>query len=78
MRVIVCGGRDYVDQAAVARHLGAFHARHGITCLMHGEARGADRLAARWGAEHGVEVLGFPADWQRFGRAAARSAIPPC
>jgi len=69
MRVIVCGGRDYADVETLGRRLGAFHARHGITTILHGDARGADRLAARWATEHGVEALAFPADWRR-GRSA--------
>ena len=69
MKVLVCGGRDYADQEAIARCLGAFHARHTITCLMHGEAHGADRLAARWAAAQGIKTLAFPADWT-LGRSA--------
>jgi predicted Rossmann-fold nucleotide-binding protein len=65
MRVIVCGGRNYADVETLGRRLGAFHARHGIAAILHGDARGADRLAARWGAEHGISTLAFPADWSR-------------
>jgi predicted Rossmann-fold nucleotide-binding protein len=70
MRVIVCGGRFYDDAGEVARRLGAFHARHPITCILHGGAPGADRLAGRWGETQGIPTLAFPADWTRLGNAA--------
>ncbi|WP_218916547.1 SLOG family protein [Rubinisphaera brasiliensis] len=37
---------------------------------MHGDARGADRLAGEWAADRGVEVLACAANWKVHGRAA--------
>lgn len=34
-----------------------------IDCLVHGGARGVDRIAARWAYERGIEVMEFPALW---------------
>jgi predicted Rossmann-fold nucleotide-binding protein len=70
MRLIVCGGRFYDDAAEVARRLGAIHARHGITLLIHGGAPGADRLAGRWAEERGIPTRAYPADWRKWDRAA--------
>jgi predicted Rossmann-fold nucleotide-binding protein len=70
MRVIVCGGRNYRNEAEIARRLGAFHARHGIECIIHGGYRGLDRLAARWGERNGIPTLAVLADWNRYGDAA--------
>ena len=38
--------------------------------VVHGMCRGADRLAAAAAKMLGIHVEGYPADWERFGRAA--------
>jgi hypothetical protein len=38
--------------------------------LVHGDAKGADRIAASIAREWGWEVRAYPADWKRDGRAA--------
>lgn len=71
MRVIVCGGRDYSDKAAVERVLDALHHVRPIRHLFHGNARGADSLAADWGTSmQGVSVHAVPANWAKYGRSA--------
>ena len=70
MRIIVCGGRFYNDEVRVAERLGAFHARHGIDLVIHGNAPGADRLASRWAAKNGIPSHAYVADWKRYGDAA--------
>lgn len=50
MRVLVCGGRDFDDYELVCRTLDRIDAMRsvvGITCIIHGGARGADALADR-------------------------------
>jgi len=68
MRVLVCGGRDFVpgpgDYAVLAGYL-----MPGST-LIHGGARGADRFAAGFAKGLGLDVECFPADWSLHGRAA--------
>jgi hypothetical protein len=66
MRVLVCGGRDFDDYALVEQELGKLN----ISCLIHGAARGADSLGAKYAALHGIPVQAFPADWKRYGRGA--------
>lgn len=66
MRVAVTGGRDFTDRAFIHRVLDAFHAKKPISVLIHGDARGADKLSASWAKAVGVEVLVFPADWERY------------
>lgn len=70
MRLLVCGGRDFSDQAFVYESLDLVHARRPVVLLIHGGARGADTLAGEWAAALGVSVQVFPADWSRFGRRA--------
>ena len=70
MRIVVTGGRDYGDGAAVAMALSAVHRKHNIDLLIHGAARGADTLAANWARRAGVQVATFSADWRAHGKAA--------
>jgi hypothetical protein len=35
-----------------------------------GGARGVDSLGARWAGEQGIPCVKFPAQWDRFGKAA--------
>lgn len=41
-----------------------------LLTLVHGDARGADRMAEAWAKERGWELDPFPADWDRYGAAA--------
>lgn len=68
MRIIVCGGRDYTDGSAVARILSAFDLT--AATVVHGDAKGADALAADWCRTFGVPDEPHPADWARHGKAA--------
>ena len=70
LRILVCGGRDYSDSRAVYRALDRIRAERGIAVLIHGAARGADSIAARWAEQENVATLAFPADWEQHGRAA--------
>lgn len=47
-RVIVCGGRDFVDRDAIYRALDKAHAKRTIGLLMTGDAPGAEVLAQDW------------------------------
>lgn len=70
MRIVVTGGRDFADSAAVAKALAAVHRKHNIDLLIHGAARGADTLAANWARRAGIQVASFAADWRTHGKAA--------
>lgn len=72
-RVLVCGGRDYVDYHTVYEILDGLHRGEGISCLIQGGATGADRFAKRWADERGVpgeEYAVTKADWERYGKRA--------
>lgn len=70
MRVLVCGSRTYRDQVYLFGVLDNLHANEHITTVIQGEALGADNYAKHWAIENGIEVLSFPADWERHGKAA--------
>jgi len=44
-RVVVLGGRNYAARSTLYRGLDALHERRRVTCIVEGEASGADRLA---------------------------------
>lgn len=38
--------------------------------VIHGNARGADKLAGKWAERQGIKVTVFKADWNKYGKAA--------
>lgn len=56
---------DFLNQT-----LDAIHARKPITCIVQGEADGADKLAKAWAIRNGVDHLDYPADWDKWGGKA--------
>jgi hypothetical protein len=69
--VIVCGGRDYNDSRTIYWALQEVNWRRGgISKILHGGARGADRIAADWAESNGIEAQEFEADWETHGKAA--------
>ena len=70
MKVIVTGGRDYDERAFVYETLDTIHRNVGITLLIEGGARGADRLGRDWAKSRGVPFLTYEADWDNQGKAA--------
>lgn len=72
MRVIIAGGRDFNDYSRLKRnviHKLSNIAHENITIVC-GEARGADSLGKQLAIEMGWEVASYPADWDRWGKAA--------
>lgn len=66
MRVLVCGSRHFSDKKLLEETLDGFD----ITEIVEGEARGADILARGYAEERSIPVRAFPADWERYGKAA--------
>lgn len=70
MRVLVCGGRDFDDREFLREVLDALAREHVIDVVIHGDAVGADRMAGEWARLAGIRELAFPADWEKYRRAA--------
>lgn len=66
MRLLICGSRGWADDWPIRLTLET----HEPTVVIHGDCRGADRIAGEVAAEMGIEVLGFPADWDRHAKGA--------
>lgn len=67
MKVLVCGSRHFNDYELLEKTLEALPT---ISCIIEGEARGADKLARKYAEGRGLDVLPFPALWNKHGRAA--------
>ncbi len=66
MRLLVCGDRNWSDGSAIRETITRFQPK----IVIEGCANGADKLAGIVGDELGIEVLRFPADWDKYGKAA--------
>ncbi len=69
-KVLVCGGRDFDDRAAVYATLDRLHADRPFGAMIAGGARGADTLAVEWAQNRGVPFDVYMADWEGLGRKA--------
>lgn len=67
MKILVCGSRNWVDQGAIERDLRKLPKG---TILVHGECRGVDNIAGYVGEQLGFVVRPYPANWDKYGRAA--------
>lgn len=67
MKLLVCGSRTWSDRRVIARDLMEFPED---TIVMHGNAPGADRIAAQIAVAIGLQVVSFAADWIKYGKAA--------
>lgn len=72
MRLAVTGGRDHVPTPAELSVFDVLWAALGALTLVHGDARGVDRLVAAYVARThpSARVMVFPANWQTHGRSA--------
>jgi hypothetical protein len=67
MRVLVCGDRNWRNIEAIRRELAFFPLG---TVIIHGGASGADSLSGVVGREFGFTIRSFPAQWDKYGKAA--------
>ncbi len=70
MKILVCGDRNWTDKEAMYDVLCEYHRYGTEIVLIHGGCRGADRLAGECAEDAMWDILVYPADWQRYGRAA--------
>lgn len=70
MKILVCGSRTYNNEAEIKRVLDIFVDDPAETTIIHGNAKGADRLAGRVAYEMGCNIIAVPADWDVHGKAA--------
>ena len=79
-RVIIAGGRDFNDKYLLEDNLMEWildiylkhmHTNEKVSIeIISGNASGADRLGEEFAKEHLYELKLFPANWNKYGRAA--------
>lgn len=63
MIVVVTGGRNYNNRAAIFAALTMLYQRYDITALHHGAASGVDTICGEWCTEWMVPCYDHPALW---------------
>lgn len=70
MKVLVTGGRDYADVQTLERVLDEIDDKTRIDVVIHGDYRGADKMADKWAIERGIHVFRCPTLWHYYDEAA--------
>lgn len=76
MKVLVCGSRHFDDYELLEKTLDEIHKETEITDIIHGNARGADRLGGAWAQFHTygegrlIREWRFPANWNLYKKSA--------
>ncbi len=70
IKVLVCGGRNYHNYDQLEDELNLIWRAYGDFEIIHGCAKGADSLADKYGIQHGLRIHRYPADWDKYGKAA--------
>ena len=71
MKIMVTGSRNHADERLICEALDSLVGYWGgDVVLVEGGAPGADYLATCWATDRCYALHTFPADWDRFGKAA--------
>lgn len=77
MKIIIAGGRDFDDFTHLKERcddiiggLIAGSAWAGTIRIVSGTARGTDKLGEKYAELYGYPIDRFPADWEKYGKAA--------
>jgi hypothetical protein len=70
MKILVCGGRNFEDRILLDRVLSELRQARPFDMVIHGDSRGADRLAGWWADRNGIQEVRCPAPWGVHGHGA--------
>lgn len=73
MRILVCGDRHFNDYEYVRNKIVENCPKEyedGSLVVISGAARGVDTCAADFALVHNLQLLEYPADWDKYGKAA--------
>jgi hypothetical protein len=74
VRILVCGSRNWDNKgflwSKLDEYVGGIGSYDYPDVIIHGAAKGADTMAADWAHSRGIQVIGYPAQWDQFGKAA--------
>ena len=66
-RILICGDRNWKDVKTIENFVRSLPPD---TVIIHGDCRGADKIADKAAKENGLKVETFSAKWEKYGRAA--------
>lgn len=72
LKIIIAGSRDFNDYDLLSEKMDYYTRK----CFMNeiqivnGGARGADSLGAKYAESKGIDVINFPANWDKYGKSA--------
>jgi len=70
-RLIIAGSRTFTDYPLMKKKMDFLLSKtEDEVVILCGKARGADALGERYARERGYEIEYYPADWDRYGKAA--------
>ena len=72
MRVLVCGGRDFYHWNLLHNTLSGIKNENRISCIIQGEAKGADWLAKAWASWFNIPTEDYTADRKAHKKGAGR------
>lgn len=70
MRVLVCGGRCWENMKKTFGFLDYLNEMTPITCVIEGNAKGADEFAGEWAKSRNIPLEIYKADWDKYGKSA--------
>lgn len=73
-KVIICGSREFNNYELLKKKCNIYLSNKiklgKKIIIVSGCSRGADRLGERYAKEYGLEVMKFPANWDKYGKKA--------
>lgn len=70
MKLAIVGSRNFTDYNMMCKFIESKFDISDIDAIVSGGAKGADKLAERFAANHNLLLLVKEADWKHYGRAA--------
>lgn len=68
MKILVCGGRDFLDEELFNRTMKEFENKN--VTIIQGNSKGADALAYYWALKYALKEESYQADWNTHGKKA--------
>jgi hypothetical protein len=70
MKIVIAGSRHIIDPSIVEKAIKESGFLGAISEIVSGGARGVDSLAEEYARDTGIPFKLFPADWDKYGKAA--------
>ena len=68
MKTIIAGSRNFYGYAVLEEMINVITWE--ITEVVSGGAKGVDKMGELWADDHNVPLIRFPAEWDKYGKAA--------